>query len=56
MLPAFTRLPIDQTVGEIIAHGLGLPVPGPVIGMLMLLAILIATLLATLLARGGAPD
>ena len=48
MLPAFTLLLIYQTVGEIIAHGLDLPVPGPVIGMLMLFA--------TLIARGSAPD
>ena len=48
MLPAFTLLLIYQTVGEIIAHGLDLPVPGPVIGMLMLFA--------TLVARGQAPD
>ena len=48
MLPAFTLLLIYQSVGEIIAHGLDLPVPGPVIGMLMLFA--------TLVARGSAPD
>jgi len=48
MLPAFTLLLIYQTVGEIIAHGLDLPVPGPVIGMLMLFA--------TLVARGSAPE
>ena len=52
MLPAFTRLLIYQTVGDVIAHGLDLPVPGPVIGMLML----IATLIATLIARSSAPD
>lgn len=30
-----------QLVGEIAARGLGLPVPGPVLGLLLLLAILI---------------
>jgi holin-like protein len=48
MLPAITILLIYQTVGEIAAHGLGLPVPGPVIGMVMLFT--------TLVVRGGAPD
>ena len=48
MLPAITLLLVYQTIGEIIAHGLDLPVPGPVIGMLMLFA--------TLVAKGSAPD
>lgn len=47
MLPSITLLLVYQTIGEIVAHALGLPVPGPVIGMLMLFA--------TLVARGQAP-
>lgn len=36
MLAALTQLLIFQLVGEIIARGFALPVPGPVIGMLLL--------------------
>ena len=45
MLSALTQLLIFQLVGEVLARGLNLPVPGPVIGMLLLFA--------TLLLRGG---
>jgi len=36
MLAALTQLLIFQLVGEVIARGLDLPVPGPVLGMLLL--------------------
>lgn len=36
MLAALTQLLLFQLAGEIIAHGLALPVPGPVIGMVLL--------------------
>lgn len=48
MLGALTVLLIYQLVGEVIARGFGLPVPGPVLGM--------ALLFATLIARKGAGD
>lgn len=48
MLGALTVLLVFQLVGEGIAHGLDLPVPGPVIGF--------ALLFLALLARGGVPD
>jgi holin-like protein len=48
MLAALTILLVYQTIGEIAALWLGLPVPGPVIGMVMLFA--------TLVARGSAPE
>jgi holin-like protein len=37
MLPAITLLIVLQLVGEVIARGLALPVPGPVIGLVLLL-------------------
>ncbi len=40
MLSALTQLLIFQLTGEIIARGLNLPVPGPVIGMLLLFLML----------------
>lgn len=41
MLDAFTILLLCQFVGEVIARGCGLPLPGPVIGLVLLLGILI---------------
>ncbi len=41
MLNAVTTLVICQFVGEVVARGLGLPLPGPVIGLLILLVWLI---------------
>ena len=38
MLNALTLLVSLQLVGEVIARGLGLPIPGPVIGLILLLA------------------
>ena len=45
MLSALTQLLIFQLIGEVLARGLSLPVPGPVIGMLLLFA--------SLVVRGG---
>ena len=47
MLAALTQLLIFQLIGEVIARGFDLPVPGPVIGMLLLFF--------SLFLRGG-PD
>ena len=40
MLAALTTLLVFQLIGEVLARALGLPVPGPVIGMLLLFAAL----------------
>lgn len=45
MLSALTQLLIFQLAGEVIARGLALPVPGPVLGMLFLFV--------ALMLRGG---
>ncbi len=42
VLNSLTLLILCQFLGEIIGRGLGLPVPGPVVGLLLLLAGLIA--------------
>lgn len=42
MIHTFAILLLFQTVGETIAFGFSLPVPGPVIGMLLLFCFLIA--------------
>jgi len=36
MLSALTQLLIFQLAGEVVARGLALPIPGPVLGMLFL--------------------
>ncbi|NTV10353.1 MAG: CidA/LrgA family protein [Zoogloea sp.] len=41
MLGAITLLLLFQLIGEVIARGLALPVPGPVIGMGLLLCTLV---------------
>ena len=41
MLTALTGLVLCQFAGEVIARGLGLPLPGPVVGMVLLLALLV---------------
>lgn len=48
MIGALTWLLAFQLVGEVVTHGLHLPVPGPVLGM--------ALLFLTLVIRGGVPD
>ena len=41
MLQAFAALLVFQLAGEIVTQALGLPVPGPLIGMLLLFAALL---------------
>ena len=41
MLMAFTALVSCQLLGEIVARAIGLPLPGPVVGLILLLAVLI---------------
>ncbi len=49
MIAALTQLLVLQLVGEVIARGFNLPIPGPVIGMLLLF-------LALALRGGPTPD
>lgn len=41
MIPALTTILVFQLIGETLARGLGLPIPGPVIGMGLLFAMLV---------------
>ena len=41
MIPALTTILVFQLIGETLARGLGLPIPGPVIGMGLLFALLV---------------
>jgi holin-like protein len=49
MIAALTQLLIFQLAGEVIARGLDLPVPGPVLGMVFLF-------IALTLRRGPSPE
>jgi len=40
MIVSLTLILLCQLLGEVIAHGFGWPVPGPVLGMVILLAVL----------------
>jgi holin-like protein len=42
MLPTLATLLVFQTLGEVLAYALALPLPGPVLGMALLLAWLLA--------------
>lgn len=42
MIPAITALLVCQLAGEALARALGLPIPGPVVGMALLFGALLA--------------
>lgn len=41
MIPAITALLVCQLAGEVLSRALGLPVPGPVVGMVLLFVALL---------------
>jgi putative effector of murein hydrolase LrgA (UPF0299 family) len=52
MLASLSLVLLCQLIGEAVVHGLGLPLPGPVLGLLLLLILLLARDRFALLARG----
>jgi len=56
VIPAITALLACQLLGEVLARALGLPVPGPVIGMVLLFAVLLARGRETPAPLGRAAD
>lgn len=52
MLASLSLILLCQLIGEAVVRGLGLPVPGPVLGLLLLLILLLARDRFALLARG----
>ena len=52
MIASLSLILLCQLVGEVSVRGLGLPMPGPVIGLLLLLLLLLARDRFALLARG----
>ncbi|WP_458759785.1 CidA/LrgA family protein [Afipia sp. TerB] len=56
MIASLSLILICQLVGEIVVRGIGLPLPGPVIGLMLLLAILVMRDRVPALARGPLRD
>lgn len=52
MIASLSLILLCQLAGEVVARGLGLPMPGPVLGLLLLLLLLLARDRFGILARG----
>ena len=52
MIASLSLILLCQLAGEVIVRGLGLPMPGPVVGLLILLSLLLARDRFALLAKG----
>jgi len=52
MIASLSLILLCQLAGEVLVRGIGLPVPGPVIGLLLLLVLLLARDRFKILARG----
>ena len=52
MIASLSLILLCQLAGEVIVRGLGLPLPGPVVGLLLLLLLLLARDRFAALARG----
>jgi len=52
MIASLSLILLCQLAGEVFVRGLGLPVPGPVIGLMLLLVLLVARDRFAALARG----
>jgi holin-like protein len=56
MIASLSLILLCQLAGEAFVRGLGLPVPGPVIGLMILLVLLVARDRFAVLARGPLQD
>src|SRR3984885_818311 len=52
MIASLSLILLCQLAGEVFVRGLGLPMPGPVVGLLLLLVLLLARDRLKVLARG----
>ena len=52
MIASLSLILLCQLIGEVFVRGLGLPMPGPVVGLLLLLLLLLARDRFAMLARG----
>jgi putative effector of murein hydrolase LrgA (UPF0299 family) len=56
MIASLSLILLCQLVGEVTVRGLGLPMPGPVVGLMLLLGLLLARDRFAILARGPLQD
>jgi putative effector of murein hydrolase LrgA (UPF0299 family) len=56
MIASLSLILLCQLVGEVTVRGLGLPMPGPVVGLMLLLGLLLARDRFATLARGPLRD
>lgn len=56
MLASLSLILLCQLIGEAVVRGLGMPLPGPVLGLLLLLILLLARDRVALLAQGPLRD
>jgi len=56
MIASLSLILLCQLTGEVIVRGIGLPIPGPVVGLMLLLLLLLARDRFALLARGPLRD
>ncbi|MEP6840773.1 MAG: CidA/LrgA family protein [Bradyrhizobium sp.] len=52
MIASLSLILLCQLIGEVVVRGLGLPMPGPVVGLIILLLLLLARDRFVVLARG----
>jgi holin-like protein len=52
MIASLTLILLCQLIGEVVVRGLGVPVPGPVLGLVLLLLLLLARDQVKAVARG----
>jgi holin-like protein len=52
MIASLSLILLCQLIGEVMVRGIGLPIPGPVVGLMLLLLMLLARDRFALLARG----
>lgn len=56
MIASLTVVLLCQLIGEVVVRGLGLPLPGPALGLLLLLTMLLARDRFVVMARGPLRD
>ena len=56
MIASLSLILLCQLIGEVAVRGLGLPMPGPVVGLMLLLVLLLARDRFAILARGPLRD
>jgi holin-like protein len=56
MIASLSLILLCQLAGEVTVRGLGLPMPGPVVGLMLLLGLLLARDRFAILARGPLQD